>query len=224
MGVTQPSKKSAVKEVPSVYRSGFCSLRSHENTKLFSPSGVALKACPVGGRFDMGREYGGIAECTCECHQMSRQMEQLSGVKFPVLNPRREGAPLSKLGLLSPGGVGTGHANGVGTVDPDRPTVVVASGARFAVTPTGRAARGQLEEQVRYAINTQIKAAGEDMIKILGLTPGVIATMIDKDDPPSTGAIYSVLKRWENNVFVELGESPFRFLCMTDRGKRELGK
>lgn len=219
--------KTAVKqEAPSIYVTGFCGIGSHENSPLISPSGKTLRACPVGGRIEgtngMGRPIGEDILCTCLCHSTSREMETLTGVKFPAFSAGRTSPALSRLGLLSAGGVGTNTGKATGSVDMERPTVAVASGARFAVTPTGRAARGQLEEQVRYHICRQVRQAGEDMIALLGLNPTMLAKMIDAEDPPSTGAIHAVLKRWDNACLVELGESPFRFIRFTDRGKRDL--
>lgn len=211
---TKPGKKIA----DSVYISGFCAIGSHEGTSPLSPSGKQLKTCNLGGRADAGR--AGMIICTCECHTMTREMEIMTGVEIPPAVINRQ--------LISPGNLlgyrrddaPTGKAPGGGDVN--TPSVVLESGARFAVTPTGRAARGQLEEQVRIAVCTQVKAAGEDMIASLGLTPQLLAGMISKDSPPSTGAIYSVLKRWEAQAYVTLGESPFRFIGFTDLGKRTL--
>lgn len=223
--MTQPKLAMTKTKESNPYTSGFCGIGSHENTKALSPSGKALRTCPVGGRFDIisyGDRLLGQTLCDCACHAMSRQMEQMSGVKFPAYNSIKASGPLSSLGLLSGAGAGTDGAKAAGSVDSGRPTVVVASGARFAETPTGRAARGQLEEQVRYAICTQVKAAGHEMIAMLGLTTKLIADIIDKDNPPSTGAIYAVLKRWDGAALIAMAESPVRFISFTDRGKREL--
>ncbi len=218
---------SKVKQaVESVYVTGFCGVGSHEGKEHKSSTGAILRSCPVGGRIEMTdgsghRSYGDVL-CTCSCHSMSRQMEELTGVKFPAFSPRKSSPALSRLGLLSTPGATTAGHGAPGSVDVDRPTVVTASGARFVVTPTGRSARGQLEEQVRHVISVQVKAAGEDMIAMIGLTTNTIAVLIDKDNQPSTGAIYSILKRWDGAAMVELADKPFRFLRFTDRGKREL--
>jgi hypothetical protein len=151
---------------------------------------------------------------------MTREMEEMTGVQFPPMlinqNP-----PIKGIYLHLPHGT-TGDGGTSGSGDGGRPAVVLPSGARFASTPTGRAARGQLEEQVRHFICTQIHAAGEDMIKLLGLQPMTISKGISREDPPSTGAVYSVLKRWESANLVDLDENPFRFVGFTERGKREL--
>jgi hypothetical protein len=225
--MTQPKMAMKKATEPSNYQSGFCGIGSHENSKAVSPSGKPLKTCPVGGRIDMitvGDRNLGEAVCECDCHTMSRKMEEMSGVKFPARNSIKDSSPLSTLGLLRGHGAGTDGHKGPGTVDDGRPTVTVASGARFAETPTGRAARGQLEEQVRYAVCTQVKAAGHEMIAILGLTPKLIGDIINREDPPSSGAIYAVLKRWDSANLIDMAESPVRFVRFTDRGKRDLFK
>lgn len=60
------------------------------------------------------------------------------------------------------------------------------------------------------------------MIAMLGLSPKTLAAMIDPENPPSTGAIYSVLKRWEGAAQVDMAESPVRFIRFTAKGKRDL--
>jgi hypothetical protein len=210
---TKPGKKV----VESTYVSGFCGIGSHEGAKNLSPSGQRLKSCPQGGRFDGGRL--GVMVCTCQCHDVTRQMEGMTGIQVPALEINRTTPSLDRLLREAERSSGGAKGPGIGVID--GPSVTVASGVRFAVTPTGRAARGQLEEQVRYAICVQVKAGGE-MIELLGLSPSTLAVMIDRENPPSTGAIYSVLKRWESNGMVDLAESPFRFIRFTERGKREL--
>lgn len=218
----KPTKPAA----PSIYQSGFCTIGSHENTVKLSPSGKQLKSCPVGGRFDMGVQYRRAIDedtlCTCPCHDTSRQMEELSGIKFPAHSVQREGSALSGMGLLQPPRVGTDGAKAPVDGDVNRPTVAAPSGRLFTATPSGRAARGQLEESVRHFVNQQVRAAGDEMIAILGLTPDFLGSLIDPVNPPSSGAIYSVFIRWEKQNFVELSKSPFRFIRYTDRGKREL--
>lgn len=210
--------KPGKKVVESFYVSGFCGIGSHEGARNLSPSGVQLKSCSQGGRFEA--EKLGTIVCTCSCHDVTRQMESMTGIQVPSPIINRIAPSLSRI-LRESTRSTDGAKGGVGRVI-DGPSVTVASGARFAVTPTGRAARGQLEEQVRYAVSSQVRAGGDDMIAMLGLSPGLIANLINKDNPPSTGAIYSVLKRWEGSALVELGESPFRFLRFTDKGKRDL--
>jgi hypothetical protein len=218
MAMSDVATKPGKKVVESFYVTGFCGIGNHEGSQNKSPSGAIMKACPLGGVILADRI--GELVCTCECHDLSRQMESLTGIQLPRPIINRQTPSLDR--LLRETAVGTGGAKAPGIGDPNRPTVAVASGARFAVTPTGRAARGQLEEQVRHVLCTQIKAAGVDMIAALGLTPSTISLAIDKENPPSTGAIYSVLKRWEGAVLVELAEGPFRFIKFTDRGTREL--
>lgn len=223
--VADVKAKPIARKEESSYQSGFCTIGSHEGTKPLSPSGLLLKTCPIGGRFEMiglGDKMIGEAECTCSCHAMSRQMEDLSGIRFPTRNSIRDSSPLSGLGLLRATSNATDDARAAGSDHDGRPTVTVASGATFAVTPSGRAARGQLEDQVRHVVTTQVKAAGAEMIAVLGLMPSTIGMMIDKDNPPSSGAIYAVLKRWEGHALVDLAESPFRFVRFTERGARDL--
>ena len=223
--VADVKAKPIAKKEESFYQSGFCGIGNHENSKNLSPSGLLLTACPVGGRFATFGLAGRQLEdglCTCFCHDMSREMEELSGVKFPARNSVRDSSPLSGLGLLRVPGYGTASDEATGSVDPSRPTVAAPSGVTFTATPSGRAARGLLEESVRHFVCQQVKAAGDEMIAMLGLTPNTLGLMIDSEDPPSSGAIYAVLKRWEKLALVDLAETPFRFVRFTERGKRDL--
>jgi hypothetical protein len=199
-------------------QTGFCGIGNHEGSKNKTANGAVLRACVIGGRTDAGKV--GIIVCICDCHDMAREMEAMSGVQIPPVLVNRTPPRLGSLLGLAPrttGGTGTS-----GTGDVGRPSVVLPSGARFVATPTGRAAKGQLEEQVRHFVSVQVSAAGDEMIAMLGLQPGTIAKGINVDSPPSTGAVYSVLKRWEAAAMVELRDGPFAFVRFTERGKREL--
>jgi hypothetical protein len=209
----------ALADKASGYVTGFCGVGAHEGVELKSPSGAVLRSCTMGGRYDANLKSGMIV-CTCSCHDMSREMEQLTGQTLPPVLTNRTPPRLGS--LLGLPGRSTGGLNEPGTDDMTTASVAVASGARFAVTPTGRAARGQLEEQVRYVIEERVKAAGHDLIALVGLTTGAIMLAIDRDNPPSSGAVYSVLKRWSGANLIDIAESPYRFLRYTDRGKREL--
>lgn len=202
----------------STYVTGFCGIGAHEAQTVKSESGAVLKSCPPGGRFSADR-IGQIL-CMCECHDTTRELEELTKVQFPATIINRQTPALSRALHVPSGTTGSDGAPVSGQAG--RPTVVVASGRTFVATPSGRAQRGQLEEQVRHACEQQVKFGGADMIALLGLRPETLALMIDRENPPSTGAIYSVLKRWERTAFVELAADPFRFVRFTPLGERNL--
>jgi hypothetical protein len=158
--------------------------------------------------------------CACECHTIITQMYQMAGKPRPIRqNPNYEPArnvDLSWMNTLDPSLTG-----GVDTRTPvERPSPVVPSLAESARTfvpnVAGGRARGQLEDEVRRVCNRYM--AGE----IDGLlTTKLIATEIDKDHPPSQGAIGAVLLRWEKIGFADVRLGPMRFAGYTIEGMRE---
>lgn len=78
---------------------------------------------------------------------------------------------------------------------------------------TLRRRRGQLEDNVEVVCRLWLK-------KLLPwelLTTDVISMMVDAYDPPSQGAIYSVLKRWADQNLATIGIKPMRFVGFSER-------
>jgi hypothetical protein len=104
-------------------------------------------------------------------------------------------------------------------------TKTVAVGDKhFAPTASGRAARGELEERVRMVIKGMY-AAGDQGIAIVqtfGMQPSTIGSAINAEKPPSDGAIYSILDKWEKSGLAILERKPFRLVGLTDRGRKDL--
>lgn len=94
----------------------------------------------------------------------------------------------------------------------------------FVPTPSGRAAKGELEERVRVKFKAMLSIGqfAVDMLKAHGMTPKNMSLGLDKENPPSEGAIYSIFKRWSEKEYVKLSEKPFQVVEFTDRGRREL--
>ena len=89
--------------------------------------------------------------------------------------------------------------------------------ATFAPTPTGRAARGQLESWVLEQV-TIWTVEGYDF----PCTPVWISREIGREqaiDPPSVGAISAVFDRWANLGFATIEKKPVRFSGFTLEGK-----
>lgn len=59
-----------------------------------------------------------------------------------------------------------------------------------------------------------------------GLTPHRVAKLVQErdgsEDPPSTGAVSAVFKRWEDYGFAKFTQKPFGFKALTPKGE-ELG-
>lgn len=97
------------------------------------------------------------------------------------------------------------------------PGVVPATMARpFVPTPSGRAARGQLEYQVKEACDWWAVLTSTQPC-----TPSWISEQIHlKEDikHPSHGAINSVLERWVALGFAVVDKKPTRFMRYTEEG------
>lgn len=198
------------------YITQHCANGSCEGTKKISALGASFVACR--GQYSY---RGRMITCTHDCHEMFRQLREITGITDSVgpvvIEQTSILGRLSVTGFLHPTVTTTaaipierdGHADPTGANEP------------FSPTPSGQRARGQLEEQVRTEVQRFFNA-GVEMIATLGLTPTLLAKAINQNKPPSQGAVYAVLKRWERDGLVTLAEKPFRLVGITDLGKRRL--
>lgn len=206
--------------------SGFCDTGSHEGTARLSPGGSLLVPCKQTYHVHSGHKILTFV-CTCDCHKDFNEIRQM----MAMMKATHDGndaildAPILQE-IPAPTVGGTSGVTPV-TATPAPFAPVVGTSLRptipakpvektFDPTPTGRAARGQLEEKVRIVV-AQLHELAAGM-----LTPKMIAGRINKDSPPSQGAVHAVLIRWEQRGLVELAKNPFRFEKFTDLGKRQL--
>lgn len=190
------------------YKTGFCGAGLCEGKAPVSPSGKPMKVCVA---YDI---------CSCDCHSTITQMYELAGKPRPLRqNPNYEPArnvDLSWLYTLDAASIG-----GPNTPAPvERPSPVAPSlseSARtFVPNAAGGRARGQLEDEVRRVCNRYMAGEIEGL-----LTTKLIATEIDKDNPPSQGAIGAVLLRWGKIGFADVRLGPMRFAGYTIEGMKE---
>ena len=84
--------------------------------------------------------------------------------------------------------------------------------------------RGELETEVK-GVTDKFLAGKIKMPEDKQLTPHYIALAIEQmygyDEPPSTGAVSAVLKRWSQYNYAEFGEEPFHFIGLTAEGQTE---
>lgn len=202
--VPGPIGKAAPKAA-SQYVTGHCSVGNCYKTNNLSNDGKRmLPSC------QWKYEYRDkLIVCTHSCHteyaemiELIRGMQSDDGTPLPLPDRLREAA------------------NYVARIDdrPGRlaaPIVPIPAGPReFTPTPSGRAAKGELEENVRKAI-----------ISVLGfpeITPNTLAFLIDPEDPPSVGAIHAVFRRWESKGLCTVHDKPFRFGEFTELGNQIL--
>jgi hypothetical protein len=86
----------------------------------------------------------------------------------------------------------------------------------FGPTPTGRAARGELEAWVKEQCDIWLVDEPVDLC-----TPSFIAAEIGRTkgvSPPSVGAISAVFDRWVKLGFAVVGKKPTRFVGYTPEG------
>jgi hypothetical protein len=196
--------------------SGFCSIGHCEGTKpTGSISGTPMKTC----------EWTSAA-CSCKCHaDLDEMFRMMDMERVSQLNPDyREPEELEKL-RATLAAIRDQRATFTRPdapppviIESPAPDVVPATVQRsFAATATGRAARGQLESQVKEAC---------DLWAITGstkpCTPGWISEYIqtrwELAKPPSQGAINSVLERWTAIDFAVTAKKPTRFVSYTENG------
>lgn len=221
-------KKIDTKKYP--YITGFCNSGACEGTKKLSERGSLLRACS-GEYVVQGKTY----KCGCECHEVFRQIAEITGltVKHDLIStfmgpssiketgtranvPTTKSAPV--VGLVVPSNalpVAETTGASPSLVDQRGPTLAVPA---FKPTASGRAARGELEEQVKYVLRQHFNLA--EVGTAPALVPKEISEIINKDKPPSVGAVYAVLKRLQNRGLVVLADKPFRVVDTTEYGRR----
>jgi hypothetical protein len=206
--VTQPK----VKKLPFV--TGFCSAGFHEGTKPKAPiAGTPVKVCTF------------WQTCPCECHvRLTAMFTQTEMERMPVENPDWEYHPPT---FWMPDDEYWAERNQsrVETTSEDNAAVLVQSDNSmvapykkrdFTPTETGRAARGQLEQQVKEMCDQWIESRSDEYC-----TPPFVSTRIAEQyniKPPSTGAIGAVFKRWQDLGFALIGQKPVRFAAYTPDG------
>ncbi len=201
--MTEPAVKSR-------YITGFCGIGCHEGTKPRSHSGVPMKVC-----VDRTR-------CSCKCHKDLDEMYELAETEREE-HQNSEWSPATHSFIMPEFGVDYGMDRVALQADPiDGDTGLQGAGnghigaSSFGLTPSGRAARGQLEEQVLEVCTEWIIDRSEVC------TPAFVAWDIarfNKVEEPSTGAISAVFARWEKYGFAVIESKPARFDCFTDEGR-----
>lgn len=203
----------------STYITGFCSVGACEGTAKKSPSGQFLRTCRGTYSVPVSHAYGKQIEvvCTHACHAPFNEIREMMAAMGKIDTPA---APVAAKETPTPTG---------GPIPAQRPapaTTQAATGLlpfqRATVegmvrTETGRAAKGQLEEQVRLALVKSAIFVDAGMV-----TPGYLSRVIDKEKPPSQGAIGAVMDRWEKKGLIQIGRKPLRISKVTSLGERIL--
>lgn len=207
------------------YVTGFCATGAHEGiAPIKSPSGVKLKPCKGLYSVPVTHYTGKQIEikCSCSCHEAFEEIRAMMALTNP---------PVREIPTLTPPRTiqeTTGRTGGPGPADrpaaaESAPVAPTSGGGLmpFQRTTTdpierGHQRRGVLEERVRQVVaKYHVIAAGM-------LTPKMIALYIDKKDPPSSGAVDAVLKRWEERRWITLDKKPTTLGTVTELGRQKL--
>lgn len=216
------------------YKSGWCENKQCEGTKPVNWRGTPMRICHL------------WEKCPCECHALITQMCEMADMERIL--PEQSAEYLAymreqRAGLIGPAELDLFDSPVLSSDDgtpahPDTsdPTTVpardaeghvstleyLAPGPVFTATPTGRRARGQLEEDVREVC----EEFARDVYEWEHCTPKNVAERIAKKyaiEPPSTGAINAVWDRWEKLGFAKQDKKPSRFVSfVTDGSARTL--
>lgn len=200
--------------------SGFCGIGLHEGTSPRNVNGTALKVCVMLG-------HDGSARCNCQCHKDIDDMYETAGVpRVSQQNPDWVPAKFESRDYVWDRPLTDADTNpqpvtyeaGAAPTDAG----ITLESPRYADddrTPSGTRRRGQLEEEVQRVCIAYLRGdmeANEDG----DMTTKHIATLIDADDPPSAGAIHSVLLRWKKIGYAVVESKPVQFTLITPDGMR----
>lgn len=197
------------------FRTGHCAVGACEGKQAKGSSGRVLKPC---------RDW---KHCPCKCHaeidslyamvQKPREYKDLSGYEpepnhfwMPSLEERAAMHAAQKAGVQNVAEV---------LVESPMPEVIPSSYKRaFTPTPTGRAARGELEWNVKEICDEYLVEGYKEPC-----TPAFISELIGKrrdGAPPSSGAVNAVFERWVKIGFATIEKKPTRFVGYTPDGVR----
>lgn len=210
--MTAPATTAPAKPKKLPMPTGFCSNGAHEGTKLKAPiSGDPVKTCHF------------WQTCPCTCHATLTKMYEDLGmdrvfIENPDYLPKTASfwMPDDAYWAERNGSKETVAEDAAVLVQSDNASVAPYKKREFAPTETGRAARGQLEQQVKEVCDAWVESGSGDPC-----TPQFISTSIAekyKIKPPSTGAIGAVFKRWTDLGFALVGSKPIRFAAYTPDG------
>lgn len=190
------------------YPTGFCNDGCHEGTKVKSYSGRNMKTC------------ANYVTCPCQCHDDLDKLFSMTGTERILVDssgyvpePNEFWHPSDDPDYVSSIGDPVD-----GPLDPQGAPVSDAragGGRSYAPTPTGRAARGQLESWVHAAFQVWLVDSDGQF------TPNYVQDAIKRTEAveASVGAIDAVFKRWEKIRFATMEKKPTRLTGLTPEGQ-----
>lgn len=202
---------STMTSQPSKIVTGMCHAGWHEGTRAKDFKGRPVQVCLL------------WQECPCECHEKITKMFEIGEQPREVVeNP--EYVRAERTWYMPVYGVDYGIESSRSVAEPvaldgevnrPEPIPVPAHARTYAPTPTGRAAKGQLETQVLEVV-TEWLIEHDELC-----TPKFVSTEIARVqhiDEPSVGAIGAVFDRWVKYGYAIVTRSPVQFTGLTDEG------
>lgn len=198
------------------YKTGFCQNNNCEGSAKKSHNGKPMKTCSWWLR------------CPCECHKVYDSMYKMSEMPRVLVNNSGYEPELGGFRIPSAEERVALHGSSSSTPAitlPDIERTVATPEDRlpammrrdYAPTPTGIAARGELESWVKDQCDAWLVETEE-----FPCTPPYLSKEIAKavglGKAPSVGAISSVFDRWEKIGFAEIQRKPTRFVKYTEQG------
>lgn len=190
-------------------KTGFCNNGWCEGSKAKDWRGNPVPTCEF------------IVTCPCSCHDQLDKLFAMTDAERIVVDSSGYRLPERTYWMPSDEPLPPRSTDG-GTVtheyvESPAPDTVPASIRRgFTPTPTGRAARGELEQWVKDECDVWlIDKPGEPC------TPKYLAGEIARSQaipPPSVGAISAVFERWVKLGFAVIDKKPTRFVKYTEDG------
>lgn len=241
------------------YITGHCGNGAHEGKKVISALGHLLRSCSGYYTWRFTK-----AKCTCWCHAaaaMARRDAQIAAATSTAAatTPPPDGMPDLEAVLgaaiapARPVVVPPEAELKVVTPDPIKALETLCNSGRVSQQLVNLVVRKILfqeptEEQLAVAEGRRKRGELEDNVEVVcrlwlakclpwnQLTTDAIALMIDANELPSQGAIYSVLMRWASHNWATVERGPVRFVSFSDdaysyglaelrrRSKREAGR
>lgn len=190
------------------FKTGFCASGFCEGKEAKDFKGNYVRTCPYW-------QY-----CNCQCHKDIDKMYLMAEMDRVLIENPKYVKPHNPYWMPNRGldfGMQdevTGDAAPKSETIPAPISPLEAKPKHFVETPTGKRARGQLEQQVLDVCTAFTKG----QIEVEDLTPTVIANEIDEIEPPSVGAIGAVFDRWVALGFARCEKKPVRFISFTVDG------
>jgi hypothetical protein len=192
-------------------KTGHCDSGWHEGSNPDLGDGKSAPTCKQ------------FLECPCECHLQYDQMFEeanlprilIDNSSYKVKNtlwlPTIEERAALRLETLK-------KKESIQIQEPETEHSVQILVRTFNETPTGRQARGQLEQLVLLAVTRWVSSDSKEDCSINWICANI--EEIDKITLASKGAIQAVLRRWMDIEFVLVGGQPFQFFGFTPEGKQ----